>query len=151
MQISFLEAWKLKCPWNDSIYYLTCDFMYLLHSFTVLKLKADATVRLQSLYLLTLFYMIYFLVLSACYSSLHTFSAQVSPSMCSLAHRVTQVQYCSDSSLKVDQWDTSGEVFWFKLSRKQEIRKIMKEPEQNYYLLALSGTGRTMDVSDILI
>lgn len=151
MQISFLEAWKLKCPWNDSIYYLTCDFMYLLHSFTVLKLKADATVRLQSLYLLTLFYMIYFLVLSACYSSLHTFSARVSPTMCSLAHRVTHVQYCSDSSLKVDQWDTSGEVFWFKLSGKQEIWKIMKEPEQNYYLLALSGTGRTMDVSDILI
>lgn len=73
--------------------------MYLLHLF-VLKLKADVTVRLQSLhyYFTLLFYIIYFLVLSGCYSSLHVFSAQVSPSMCSLAH----TQYCTDSNLRVD-------------------------------------------------
>ncbi|KAL2302556.1 hypothetical protein Nmel_009985 [Mimus melanotis] len=27
----------------------------------------------------------------------------VSPSMCSLAHRVTHMQYCCDSNLKLDQ------------------------------------------------
>lgn len=86
----------------DYIYYPTCDFIYLLHLFTVFNLKADATVRLQSLYLLTLFYIIYFLILSGCYSSQHVFSAGVSPSICSLAHRVTHMKYYSDSNLKMD-------------------------------------------------
>lgn len=41
--------------------------------------------------------------------------------------------------------NSSSEVFWFKLSGKQDIWKIMKESEQNCYLMALSGMGRNTE------